>query len=435
LTIEVDEERFQKAMRRAAKQISQQVSIPGFRKGKAPYDVIVERYGEEVIRQEAVDVLADDVYREALEEADLEPYGPGTLEELTFDPLTFELTVPLKPAVDLGAYEAYRLKHPEVRVYKKEIQEALENIQEQNAFLELVERAAALGDMVTMNLKVQADETELFNRQDIQVLLDPESDDPAPGFGKEIAGLEAGEEKTFTLTLPEDFPVESLQGQDAEFEVEVLEVHDRILPDLDDDLARTVGKYDSLDELREYVEEQLRQSAQAEADREYTNQVIDDLVEQAEIDYPPVMLEEELDNVVEEVAQTIESQAKLPLEDYLRFQNRTLDDLREELKPQAETRLRRALVLGEVVQREDLEIEEDEFEAQVEASGLQFGARADEVQAYFRSAEGRRQLESRMLANKAVERLVAIAKGERAVEEEPEAVEPAEEMEEEGQDA
>jgi trigger factor len=431
LTIEIEEDRFQKAMRRAAKQISKQVNIPGFRKGKAPYDVILERFSEEVIRQEALDFLAEDVYREALEQEEIEPYGPGMLEEITFDPLTFELVVPLTPTVDLGAYEEYRLKHPEVRVYEKEIQEALENIQEQNAFLEPVERAAAMGDVATINLQVRAAGTELLDQEEVQTLLDPESDDPAPDFAEAVVGMEAGDTKTFTLAMSEDFPMEDLQGRDAEFEVELLEVHERILPDLDDDLARTVGKYDSLDELKAYVEEQLRQSAQAEADQEYTNQVIEALVEQAEVVYPPVMVEEQLDGIVEEVAQTVQSQAKLPLEDYLRFQDKTMDDLREDLTPQAEERLKRMLVLGEVVHREGIEIDEDEFNAQIEETGAQWGARGDEVRAYFRSEEGRRQLESRMLATKAVERLVAIAKGEGDVEEEEaEDVEPEEETEE-----
>ena len=413
LTIEVDEERAQQAMRRAARQIARQVNIPGFRKGKAPYDVIVQRHGEDTVRKEAADMLAQEAYSEALEQEEIEPYAPGVLDEVVLRPITFRLTIPLRPTVDLSDYRNYRLKPTKVKVSKKEVQQALEAIREQNAVLEPVDRPAALNDMVVMDLAGQTADGVVFLRgNDTRILLDAESTEPAPGFAEAIVGMEADEERTFTLTLPGDFPREELQGQEAEFTAKLAEVYERILPELDDDLARTVGNIDSFKELQEHVRGQLRQAAQEKAGGEYVGQVLEAIIEQTQVEYPPVMLEEELNAAVEDFKQQVSHQARLSLEDYLRIQGKTMEELREELRPQATARLKRALVLGEVVRLEGLEVDEEEIGAHIEQISASWGARADEMRTSLDSGEGRRTVRNRLLVDGAVQRLVAIAKGE-----------------------
>jgi trigger factor len=413
LTIEVDEDRTRKAMRRVARQISRQVNIPGFRKGKAPYELIVQRFGEETVRQEAAEDVVEAVYREAMEQEAIESYTPGRLEEIELEPLTFTFTIPLPPMVDLGDYRDYRLKPRRVRVYKKEIQEALEEIREQNAILDPVERPAAVDDGAMINLVGRTVEGVEFLRQDeLRILLEGGSDEPAPGFVEAVVGMEAGEERTFTLVLPGDFPREDLQGQEVEFTVEMLEVYESTLPELDDDLARTVGSYESFKELEAHVKEQLRQTTQQQADEEYTAQVLEALLEEAQVEYPPAMLEDELDGAVKEVEQAVNREARLSLDDYLRFQNKTMEELRDEMKPRAMARIKRALVLGEVVRREGLEVDEDEISERIEEMSAPWGVRADEIRTSLSSESGREAMRSRLLADLAVSRLVAIAKGE-----------------------
>jgi len=413
LTIEVEEERAQQAMQRMARQIARQVNIPGFRKGKAPYELIVQRYGEDTVRQEAVEMLAEEVYREALKQEDIKPYAPAALDEVVLHPVTFKFTVPLPPTVELGDYRDYRLKPRKVRVHKKEVQEALEQIREQNAILESIDRPVALDDGVVMDLVGRtAEGVEFLKADDVRVLVDAESTDPAPGFAEAIVGMEAGEERTFTLTLPADFPQEELRGQEAEFTVRVTEVYESTLPELDDDLARTVGNFDSLEALEKQITEQLRQVAQEEADEEYTTQVLKAILEQAQVAYPPKMLEETLDEVVEEFERAVKREARLSLEDYLRLQGQTTEDLREELEPRAAARLKRGLVLGEITMREGLEVNEKEIDTHIEEVSAPWGARADEVRASLSSGAGRQSMRSRLLADKAVARLVAIARGE-----------------------
>jgi trigger factor len=413
LTIEVDEEQTQQAMQRVARQIAKQANIPGFRKGKAPYGLIVQHYGEDTIRKEAADMLAEEVYREALEQEGITPYASGVLEDLELDPITFKLSVPLRPTIDLGDYRSYRLPPSKVSVDEEQVQQTLERIREQNAVLELVERPSALSDGVTISLLGQtAGGEEFLKGDDIRMLLDAESTDPVPGFAEAIVGMNAGEERTFTMTLPDDFPQEELQGQEAEFTVKLAEVYESILPALDDDLARTVGNYDSLKELEKHTKEQLLQAAQEQADAEYAQQVLKAIIEQAHVEYPPVMLEETLSEVVEEVEQVMKREARLSLEDYLRIQNKTREELRQELEPRATARLKRALVMGEVVRLEGLEVDEEEISAQIEKVSTPWGVRADEVRASLSSEGGRQTMRSRLLGNKAVQRLIAIAKGE-----------------------
>jgi trigger factor len=412
LIIEMDGEETQKAMQRAARQISKQVNIPGFRKGKAPYDLILQRFGEETVRQEAAETLIEKVYDEALEEKEIKPYAPASLDELELDPITFTFTVPLSPVVDLGDYRDYRLEYKEPKVSKKQVQEALEDIRMQNAILELVERPVEMGDGAVVALLARADEEDLLKGDEIHIMVEADNDYPAPGFSEEIVGMATGDERTFTLTLPDDFLREDLRGQEAEFSVKMVEVYDQTIPDLDDDLARTVGNFDSLKELEEQVKEQLLQAARREADQAYAEQVIEDMLEEVQVEYPPTLLEAELDDVVEESERMIKRDTKLSLEDYLRLQSQTIEELREELRPSAETRLRRALLLGEVAQAEGLEVDEGEIQAQVEAVSAQWGVRSEEVRTSLISDSGQRAVRSRLLAAKAVQRLVAIAKGE-----------------------
>ena len=413
LTIVIDEERVERARRRTAREISREVDIPGFRKGKAPPDVVVQRFGERVFQQELVGTLAEDVYREALEEEDITPYAPGTLEETSFDPLTLTFTVPLAPDVDLGDYRAYRLEPSEVEVPAEALQEALEAIREQNAVLAPVDRPAAGGDLLVGELVGRTSEgLEFLHEEEARLLLDPEEGVAIPGLVDALIGLEEGEASTVTLMLPEDFQAEELAGGEVIFDIEVEHVYERILPELDDDLARTVGNYESFEELKASVRQRLEERERAEVEGDYAERVLEAVIDQAEVSYPPIMLEEAVEDALEDYEQQIERQEHMMLEDYLRIQGRTMEDLREEITEDVEASLERSLVLGEVVEQEGLTVSDDALDAQIVASSEQYGEKAGQVLEALSTPTRRRGIRNRMLANLAVERLVAIAKGE-----------------------
>jgi trigger factor len=413
LTIEVDEARLDMARKKVARQISREVNIPGFRKGRAPFDAIVQRLGQRVVREELVNVLAEDLYREALEREEIAPYAPGTLEETRFDPLTLTFTVPLAPDVQLGDYRSYRRPFVDPVIREGAVAEALETIREQNAILAPLDRPAAEGDLVVVELVGRTEEGGVFvQEQEAHLLLDPEAEEPVPGLIDALIGVQQDEERTFKLVLPQDFQMEELQASQAEFIAGVNGVYERIVPELDDDLARTVGNYDSFEELRSHVEQRLRDRQRADAESEFADRVLQDIVDQAVVSFPPVMLEEALDDAVVSYEQRIERQEKMLLADYLRIQGQSMETLREELSPEVERSIMRSLVLGELVRQERIEVSDEELERRIDESAEQYGEGADEVRRALSAPETRDELRNRMLAGKAGERLVAIAKGE-----------------------
>jgi len=413
LVIEVDEERVKRARRRTAREISREVDIPGFRKGKAPYDVIVQRLGERVVRQELVGTLAESIYPEALEEEGIVPYAPGTLDDTSFDPMTLTFTVPLVPEVDLGDYRELRLDPPEVDVPEEMMEEALEGIRQQNVVLAPLDRPSAKGDLLVGELVGRTSEgVEFVDEEEARIVLDPEVGEVIPGLIDGLIGLETGEERTFTLVIPEDFEHEELAGDEAEFDVKVENVYERILPDLDDDLARTVGNYESFDELKDSVKERIRERLRAQAEGEYAEEVLHAVIDDAEIAYPSVMLEEGVEDALEHYKKDIEREHHMMLEDYLRIQGQSMDEVREELEAEVRHSLERSLVLGEIVDQEGLEISDDALDAQIAVSSEQYGENAERVRETLNRPEQRRGLRNRMLANRAMQRLVTIAKGE-----------------------
>jgi trigger factor len=413
VTIEVDQGRTEQAMRRAARQIAREVRIPGFRPGKAPFDAIVQRFGESTVRREAADLIGEEVVREALEQENIDAYGPGQITNLTLDPLVYELAVPLNPTVDLGDYRAIRLDPEPVEVRDDQLQQALDKIREDNTIFETIERPSIWRDGLELDLVAHTDSgEEVLKGEGLHMLLEPETTDPVPGFPEAVLGMEAGEERTFRLPLPPDFPEERFRGTEAEFTVTINTVYNQIIPDLDDDLARAVGNFETLDELRDHLRGQIQQAAQAERDRAYAAQVVEAAVKQAKVDFPPPMVDRELDEMVKEVERSVRSQRRLSMEDFLRIERKSIDELREELRPSAEARLTKALILGDVVRLEELAVEDDEVGERIEQVSSSWGSRAEQVRTSLSTDAGRRAMQNRLLADKAVQRLVAIAKGE-----------------------
>jgi len=409
LTAEVPGARMEQEMQRAARRIARQTNIPGFRKGKAPYDVIVRRYGEDVVRQEAIEELVEQVYREALEREEILPYAPGTLTETELEPVRFVFDVPLPPVVELGDYRSLRVKPPRVRVTKKEVEEVLEQLRQENAVLEPVqERPAEVGDVAVLKAEGRTGEDQLFmDEEEAELLLDPESDYPVPGFVEAVLGMEVGEERKFSLDMPEDFPFEK-----GEFEIRLERLFDRILPDIDDDLARTVGNFDSLKELRKTVKEGLLEQKQEAADEEYANEVVQAVTEQSEVSYPQEMLEDNIDTLVQQSASEVQREQRMSLSDYLTAIGKTEEELREELEPRAEERLKRSLVVAKLAAVEDLRVSDEELEEYTTEVSRVWGDRAEEMQEQLHTEENRRFLLNSLLGTKVVNRLVAIASGQ-----------------------
>lgn len=357
LTIEVDEERTERGLRNAARRISRKVSIPGFRPGKAPYDVVVRHFGKEVLYQEVLDELGNTVYREALEEAGLEPFGQATLSDYETEPLVLKMVVPLAPVVELGEYRQMRLEPEEKIVTEQEIDEALRRIQEQNTTWEPVERPAQWGDLAIVDIEGTVKGKTVVGNKGREMILEADSPYPLPGFSDKLLGMTVNEQREFTLTYPEESANRKLAGQQAHFKVRLQELKERVVPGIDDDLARTVGDYETLEDLKA----ELRRNLQAKAEERFADRALTALVERSQIEFPPLLLEREIDDRLEDFDLNLRKQG-LNLDNYLQMRKLTEEEFRKEISPQAEERLERSFALGKFVELEGLDIESDEVD-------------------------------------------------------------------------
>lgn len=419
LTVEVDPERVQAALRTAAKKVARQYTFPGFRPGKAPYETVLRHVGEKALMEVALEDLGQKVYEEALDQEKLEVSAPGSLNDAKFDPLVLKFTVPLKPEVDLGDYRARRLPFTPAVVDEAAVQKALEDLRERQAVTEPVERPAAMGDIVTCDVKAFINEglnpsDYLMTQKDMALPLDEKDPDrELPGLEQQIVGMRAGEEKKFDLTFAEDYANTSLRGQVVHVEAACKEVKHRNLPEWSDELAKAIGEYETVADLQKRVREDLQRQAEMESDRAYADQVVNDLVAQAVVKYPPVLLENQLDDMMEDLDQNLQQREHMKMEDYLKVSGKTLEELRTESRPRAETLLKRSLVLSRVIEAEALDVGKDEVDGRVSLLEAQFGGNLDKnLQKAINSDRIRTSMALDLLTDKVYSRLVALAKGE-----------------------
>jgi trigger factor len=422
MTVEVDEQQTDKLVKAAAQRISKQVKIPGFRPGKAPYRMLVRRVGEETVRDEVMEDLSQSVFKQALEQAELEPYAPASMEGVTWDPLVMKVRVPVAPIIELGDYRAMRMEVEPVEVSEAEVDEALKNLQEEYAVWNPVQRPAQVGDMVTMAVKEQIGEEVLGEQENVEYeLAEKEEDAPGPDLTTPLIGLSAGDEKEFNVTYPQSFSDSRYAGKEVAVSVRVHGIKEKELYPLDDDFAQTVGDFDTLQELKEKLTEDIRQQKEREADNELSQEALKQLLENAErIEWPSVLEKEEIDQMLSEQDRRLQ-QSGLNLDTYLSMQKKTREQLREEFRPAARERLRRSLALSELVELEDLSVAGHEVSGQIDRLSLMAGERGDELRQALATPDNVQYIVNDLLTSKALERLVQIVKGEAETEKETEA--------------
>jgi trigger factor len=417
MKVEVPTEEVEKAMRIAARRLSKQTKIAGFRPGKAPYEIIVGKFGQDVVFEEALDTLGQEVYRSGLEKSELEPYAPGTLEEIVSrDPLTLRYIVPLAPEIELGNYHDLRVPFEEPQITDEALEGALEELRQRQALIEPAERPAQDTDLVILDvvgelLEGDDEDKRLIDSQGVSVLVDQETDFPVPGVYEYIKNIAAGEERSFEYTFPEDYAAEDLQGKTAQFKLTCNEVKSRLVPEWSDDLAQNLGEFETLLDLRIQLRESLQTQADQENQSQYADLVMEKLMEQASVQYPPVVLEEELARTLRDLEVRLRGQ-NLTLEDYLKIEGKNEESLKEELEPTARKRIEQGLALGKIVDLEKLEITADEIQAEIDRMMEPFeGKENQELRKAFENNSSRNRIAIDLLTNKAITRLTNLARG------------------------
>ena len=376
LIVELKTEQMEGAKHRAARKISERKSIPGFRPGKAPYEVVVRSFGEGAISEGAVDILLDEVYPKALEEAKLEPAAAGSLEKVeNLDKKPkFTFTVPLAPIVDLVDYRSIRLPYDWKEPGEDKTEESIAELRRMYAKTEAVSRPIETGDFVMIDLKgVKAKaadgEAPAINRPGLPVFVrDGEKDDEYPfkGFSKELVGMNVEESKSFSHKYAKDYKDENLQGQTIKFDLKVTMVRGSILPDLNDDFAKQAGPFENMQALREAVKANLATQSKAEYDDSYFAKVMEKIKEKAVIKYPPQVLDHELEHVMEDLKTRLADQG-LDMAAYLK--SREMDEekfIAEEARPIAVKRLERSLIMDELAKIEKIEVSREILQSSFE---------------------------------------------------------------------
>ena len=464
LTIEIEEDQLETAKKKAARQISQRVRIKGFRKGKAPYRLVAQYVGEAAILEEAVESLGDDLYKQALQESEVTPYGPGSFEDFKIEPApTFVFSVPLQPEVELKNYQDVRVDYDEPEVNDEDVEQALQQLRMRE--LEVLDaecKVAEPGNRVRVSVdsefvdgeepeddatdsggedegqpddsaETEAEQDAIAAKKDDDtpyvprkgdtfvhdenaiVILDPNEDSFVEGFVDAIVGAELGSDILFELTIPDDDPDKTIANRRVSFVVTLNQIESIRIPELDDVFAESIFKNrgDEVTDmvgLRGSMREDLARAALERTKSQYSGQVLEQIVEGAEIHYPELMLSERVDEMINEFAGNLKRQ-NLSLEDYLRHTGNSLDALKLQYQEPATQSLGQSLVVRELVKEEEVEASDEQIDLRMELVLSGYGQSA-EIRKLFDSPQMRSNIRNELIISQINERLSAIGRGE-----------------------
>lgn len=416
LNIEMELTEMQTELDLAYHRLAQRTDVPGFRKGKAPRAVLERHIGRDRLLEEALSNLLPQAYEKAIKEQELEPIANPDIEITQTDPVIFKATVSLKPVVELGDYQSIKLKPEPPDDTTEELNTTLEQLRRQHGSWEPAERPAAFDDLVTMDVDSHVEGKPFIQQEGVQYQLLKNQTAPAPGFSKKLVGMRGGEEKEFKLPLPVDYAQKELAGKEASFKIKMNEVKQLKLPELDDDFAAAVNpELKTFDGLKERLSANLKLMAEDRAQREFEEQVVDAAVDLSRVDFPPILVETEIDRTLEQQARQLQAN-NMPMEEYLNRIGKKEEELREELRPAATKRVIRSLVLGKISEAEKIEVSESDIDAELDRMIQGAGDKKDEAKKQLGTPQVRSSLEQILATRKTVQRLMEIAeKPKRAV--------------------
>lgn len=434
-TVEIDAERLDRAKEAAARSLSKRVSIPGFRKGKAPYRILVQYIGEANILQDALEELSQEVYRETIDQVDIEPYGPGSWDNFELTPVpTFVYTVPLQPTVTLENYRSVRLDYVPPTVDDAAVDEAMKQLQQEEALVEESSRPVEIGSRVVVDIHSEfadapvasSDEAaaehvpskgDVFaHEHDATIMLGADDEPIMRGFKAALLGANAGDTVEFELVIPDDDPdYKEVAGRTVQFHVTIKRVEIVTLPAMNDDFAARVSQGEpeplTLLQLRMQLREKLQNAAERQERSAYSNRVLSMIVAGAKIAYPEAMVNEQIDAMFEDLKLRVKQQG-LSIDTYYKVTSRTEADIRNDYRQPAEDTIKRMLVLRELIQAEKLQVSEDQILQRIEEIAAQFGEQAEMFKGLLDTPQMRVNLQNELLEQIVFDRIFAIGRDE-----------------------
>ena len=413
LKIEIGEDKFEDAIEKAYMKNRNKFNVSGFRKGKAPKKIIELNYGEGVFYEEALNIMLPDAYEAAVKELKLEPVSTPDVDIEQLEkgkPVVFKIEVTIKPEVKLGDYKSIEVEKVEYNVTDEDIEKELKSLQEMNSRLtEAPDRETKMGDVLTVDFEGYIDGEEFEGGTAKDQLLEIGSGKFIPGFEEQLIGKKKDEEVEVNVKFPEDYSEESLKGKDAVFNVTIKEVKEKQVPELDDEFAKDVSEFDTLEELRNETKEKLEKDAKNREKAENENKIIGKVVESSEIDVPEVMIDNQVENEVGEFEYRLRMQG-LSIDRYYELTKTNIDDLKSQIKPNAEKRVRTELVLEAIAKAENIEASEEEVESELEKMAKDY--KQENVEKFKEDMKkgDLEYLKSGIIKNKTIELLIENAK-------------------------
>ena len=410
LNISMDAEDEEPFLNRSYRRLAGRVRIPGFRPGKAPRSVVESHLGRMTLVQEALEFMIPESLDQVLRDHEIRAFAEPQLEVLDLEPVSFKAVVPLEPEVDLGEFRSINASAPPVEIGDEDVTRVLETLQFETAPWEPVERPVAFGDLVTLNVKGTIAGEDAIDDEGVDYVPQLDNNLPVPGFSVYLEGMTEGQEKDFTLTVPEDHYQENYAGKDCNFHVEIIAVKEKQLPELDDEFAKGVmDGFESLEALSDHIRQRLTQDGEATAQRELERSVLEDVKKLATIHASELIYQREMESIREDHERTLRNQ-RLDMDTYLRFIGQTAQEFEEQLRPQAEDRLSTFLVMRKLAEEEAIEVDAEEVEAEIDRlTESSAEESADSLRRVLNSEESRESLRSSLLNRKVLARLVEIA--------------------------
>ena len=411
LVIEATAEEFEAGLNNAYNKSKSKINVPGFRKGKAPRKIIEQLYGQEVFFEDAANAIIPDAYAKACIESELDIVSQPKISVTQLEkgkPFVFEAEVAVRPEVELGNYKGVEVSKVDTEVTDTDVEEEIKKVAEQNSRTITVEdRAVKDGDMTVIDFEGFVDGVAFEGGKGENYPLTIGSHSFIDNFEDQIIGMNIGDEKEINVTFPEDYHAEELKGKPATFKVSVKEIKEKQLPDIDDDFAQDVSDFDTLDEYKADLKKKIAERKEAEAKRQKETEAIEKIVADSKMDIPQAMIDTQVTRMAEDFAQRLQQQG-LSLETYFKYTGLTAEKILDDMKPEAVKRIQNSLVLEAVAKAENIQVSDDEFNAELSKMAEMYKMEVDKIKEFMGESE-EKQMRDDIAIQKAVDLIVSSA--------------------------
>ena len=405
LVIEATAEEFEAGLNTAFNKNKNKISVPGFRKGKAPRKMVEKLYGAEIFYEDAANAIIPDAYAKAADESELEIVSQPKIDVVQIEagkPFIFEAVVAVKPEVELGQYKGVEVTKADTEATDADVEEELKRVQEQNSrTVAVTDRAVKDGDNTVIDFEGFVDGVAFEGGKGTDYPLTIGSHSFIDTFEDQIIGMNIGDEKEINVTFPEEYHVDDLKGKPAMFKVSVKEIKEKQLPELNDEFAQDVSDFDTIAEYKDDLKNKIADRKSREAKAKQEDEAIAKIIEDSKMDIPDAMVDTQVNRMVEDFAQRLQQQG-LSVEQYFQYTGMTADKIMEEMKPEAVKRIQSRLVLEAVVKAENIETSEEDFEAELKKMAETYKMELDQIKEFMGDYE-KKQIKEDLAIQKAIE--------------------------------